>query len=168
MGAAFGEKIINLFHLNNQTILVTEYRIELGDTLNGLLISEVACGYGVIPILYQKIAQTAVFFPSEDLKLADSERLVVLATIDALQRVERGATSMYPKQTLVRIDKVLTSDALFDGANTIARISGCHLSLARNLMNNLPQTLPFPLYHYQAQRLVRELRKILVQARIII
>ncbi len=168
VGAAFGEKIINLFHLNNQTILVTEYQVELGDTLNGLLISEVACGYGVIPILHQKSPQAAVFFPSEDLKLYEGDRLVVLATIDALQRVERGATSMYPKQALVRIDKALTSDALFDGANTIARISGCRLSLARNLMNGLPQTLPLPLYKHQAQRLVRELRKIFVQARIVI
>jgi Trk K+ transport system NAD-binding subunit len=168
VGAAFGEKIINLFHLNNQTILVTEYRVESGDTLNDLLISEVACGYGVIPVLHQKFPQSAVFFPSEDLKLSAGDRLVVLATIDALQRVERGATSIYPKQTLVRIDKALTSDAVFDGANTIARISGYHLSLARNLMNSLPQTLPLPLYKHQAQRLVRELRKILVQARIVI
>jgi Trk K+ transport system NAD-binding subunit len=168
VGAAFGEKIINLFHLNNQTILVTEYRVESGDTLNDLLISEVACGYGVIPVLHQKFPQSAVFFPSEDLKLSAGDRLVVLATIDALQRVERGATSMYPKQTLVRIDKALTPDALFDGANTIARISGCRLSLAHNLMNSLPQTLPLPLYKHQAQRLVRELRKIFVQARIVI
>ena len=168
VGAAFGEKIINLFHLNDRTILVIEYQIELGDTLNGLLISEVACGYGVIPILHQKLPQSAVFFPSEDFKLYAGDRLVVLATIEALQRIERGATSMYPKQTLVRIDKALTSDALFDGANTIARISGCSLSLARNLMNSLPQTLPLPLYKHQAQRLVRELRKIFVQARIVI
>jgi Trk K+ transport system NAD-binding subunit len=168
VGAAFGEKIINLFHLYNQTVLVTEYQVESGDTLNGLLISEVACGYGVMPILHQKFPQAAVFFPSEDLKLYVGDRLVVLATIEALQRVERGATSIYPKQTLVRIDKALTSDALFDGANTIARISGYRLSLARNLMNSLPQTLPLPLYKHQAQRLVRELRKILVQARIVI
>ncbi|MEW6497729.1 MAG: NAD-binding protein, partial [Cyanobacteriota bacterium] len=45
-GAAFGENIDNLFRLNNQTILVTEYQIEAGDTLNGLLLAEVAYGYG--------------------------------------------------------------------------------------------------------------------------
>lgn len=37
-GAAFGENIINLFRFNRQTVLVTEYQIEAGDTLNGLLL----------------------------------------------------------------------------------------------------------------------------------
>ncbi|MEO1592976.1 MAG: NAD-binding protein, partial [Cyanobacteria bacterium J06632_22] len=46
-GAAFGENILGLFQLNDQTILVTEYAIESGDTLNGRLLAEVAYGYGV-------------------------------------------------------------------------------------------------------------------------
>ncbi|MGL5805690.1 MAG: potassium channel family protein [Xenococcaceae cyanobacterium] len=167
VGAAFGENIINLFHLNERSILVTEYKVESGDTLNGFLIAEIACGYGVIPILYQKPNNSSVFLPSEDSRLAEGDRLVVLATSDALQRIERGTTSMYPKQALVRIEKVSTADAAFEGANTIARISGCSLSLARKLIDSLPQTLPTLLYRHQAQRLVRELSKIFVQARII-
>ncbi|MGH2415860.1 MAG: potassium channel family protein, partial [Microcystaceae cyanobacterium] len=47
-GAAFGENIINLFRFNNQTILVTEYQIETEDTLNGLLLADVAYGYGAV------------------------------------------------------------------------------------------------------------------------
>jgi hypothetical protein len=167
VGAAFGENIINLFHLNERSILVTEYKVESGDTLNGFLITEIACGYGVVPILYQKPNNSPVFLPSEDSRLAQGDRLVVLATSDALQRIERGRTSMYPKQALVRIEKILTADAAFEGANTIARISGCSLSLARQLTDSLPQTLSTPLYKHQAQRLVRELSKIFVQARII-
>lgn len=49
-GAAFGENILGLFRLNNQTILVTEYTIEADDTLVGELLSRVAYGYGVVPI----------------------------------------------------------------------------------------------------------------------
>jgi hypothetical protein len=55
VGAAFGENILNLFHLNDRTTLVTEYQIEAGDTLNGLLLAEIAYGYGVVPILHQKL-----------------------------------------------------------------------------------------------------------------
>lgn len=58
--AAFGENIISLFHFNNQTVLATEYRIEAGDTLNGLILAEVAYGYGVVPILCQHAAREAL------------------------------------------------------------------------------------------------------------
>ncbi|WP_292871643.1 hypothetical protein [Nostoc sp. LPT] len=50
--AAFGENVLSLFHLNEQIVMVTEYKIEDGDTLNGLLLSEIASGYSVVPILY--------------------------------------------------------------------------------------------------------------------
>lgn len=79
-GAAFGEKIIHLFRLNKKTILVTEYQIEAGDTLNGLLLPEAAYGYGVVPILYQKEREVARLMPSEDIRLAVGDRMVVLAT----------------------------------------------------------------------------------------
>ena len=40
------------------TILVTEYRIEAEDSLHGLLLADVAYGYGVIPIIYQQPLRT--------------------------------------------------------------------------------------------------------------
>lgn len=61
----------------------------------------------------------------------------------------------------------MNQDAVFDGANAIALISGCNLATARQLMNNLPATLPHALYHHQAQHLVRELSKIQVHAHLI-
>lgn len=158
-GAAFGEHIRSLFRLNNQTILVTEYNIEAGDTLNGLLLSEVACGYGVVPILHQEPQQDAKLMPSDDIKLLVGDRMVVLATINGLHRIEGGKMHIEPKQWRVKIEKALTQDALFEGANAIARISGCTLQQARKLMQNLPGTLPTPLYRQQAQRLVRQLSK---------
>lgn len=172
-GAAFGEKILSLFRLQNQTILVTEYNIETADTLCGLLLSEVAYGYGVVPILATTSVTMAVgadsrkLMPSEDLRLAAGDRLVILATIEGLRRIEQGGLGITPKQWRVRVDQALNSSAAFEGANLIARIAGCSLGMARDLMTNLPGVLRSPLYHHQALRLVRELGRIQVNAKVI-
>lgn len=166
-GAAFGEEIINLFRLNKKTILVTQYQIEVGDTLNGLLLAEVAYGYGVVPILYQKEQDAPKLMPSEDTRLAVGDRMVVLATSNGLRRIEQGISSILPKRWRVQVEKALTDEAVFEGANAIARISGCDLNLARDLMKNLPGILRSPLYKHQAQRLVRELSKAQVIAHLV-
>jgi Trk K+ transport system NAD-binding subunit len=165
VAAAFGENILSLFRLNNQTTLVAEYCIKAGDTLNSKLLSEVAYGYGVVPILYQKaIGDPAKFMPSDDIQLAPDDKLIVLATIDELQKIERGI--ILPKNWSVRVEKTLSVDAAFDGAAVIMRISGCDMATARSVMSQLPQTLPCPLYKHQAQRLVNELSKAQVMAHV--
>ncbi|MDJ0715425.1 MAG: NAD-binding protein [Prochloraceae cyanobacterium] len=163
-GAAFGENILGLFRQNNQTILVTEYQIEADDTLNGLLLGEIAYGYGIIVILHQSPSQSPRFMPSDDIPLNAGDRIVVLASGEGLRRIEGGRIRITTRCWRVRVEKVLTDDAIFEGANLISRISGCSLVRARNLMNNLPQTLPTPLYKHQGQRLVRELKRVLVKA----
>ncbi|NJL79741.1 MAG: hypothetical protein HC917_14500 [Richelia sp. SM2_1_7] len=50
---AFGKHIRNMLRMNEQTILVAEYTIKQGDTLNGYFLFELAYGYQVVPILYQ-------------------------------------------------------------------------------------------------------------------
>jgi Trk K+ transport system NAD-binding subunit len=165
VAAAFGENILSLFRLNSQTTLVAEYCITGGDSLDGKLLAEVAYGYGVVPIMYQKATgDPAKFMPSDDIRLAPNDKLVVLATIDELQKVERGIISQ--KNCFIKIEKTLTKDAEFDGAAVIVRISGCDMATARNTMSQLPQTLPCPLYKHQAQRLVSELGKAQVVARV--
>jgi Trk K+ transport system NAD-binding subunit len=165
--AAFGENIIALFRFDDRTILVTEYQIEVQDTLNGLLLSEVAYGFGVVPILYQKPPNASNLMPLEDIQLAVGDRLVILATIDGLQRIECGKLDIAGKRWQVSVKKALSADASFEGANAIARISGCSLGTAREFMNHLPGTLSVALYKHQAQRLVRELNKLLVKAELI-
>jgi Trk K+ transport system NAD-binding subunit len=157
-GAAFGENIINLFRFNHQTILVTEYQIEAGDTLNGLLLAEVAFGYGIVPLLHQRSPNPPTRMPSDDIQLAVGDRLIVLAAIEGLQRVEVG--NRHPQGWQVRVERAMTPEAIFEGANTISRISGCPLGVARELMNHLPGTLISPLYQHQGRRLVRALSKI--------
>ncbi|MBE9043943.1 NAD-binding protein [Pleurocapsales cyanobacterium LEGE 10410] len=166
-GAAFGENILNLFRLGDNTILVTEYQIEADDTLHGLLLADISYGYGVVPIIYQQPHRASVLFPFDEPPLKVGDRLVILATIEGLRRIEQGLLDLEAKQWQLRIERALTSDAIFDGANAIARITGCSLALARETMNNLPATLPVLLYRQQAQKLVKELKKTLVTSHLI-
>lgn len=166
VGAAYGEIIINLFRLNNQTVLVTEYNIEDIDTLHGLLLAEVAYGYGVVPIVHHKnTGESPHLMPSDDTRLQVGDRLVVLATIEGLRRIEHG--ELAPRRWQVRLENAASESAMFEGANVLSRISGCSMGVARNLMQNLPVMLPEPLYKHQAQRLARHLSKIQVMARVV-
>jgi Trk K+ transport system NAD-binding subunit len=166
-GAAFGENILSLFRLSKQTILVTEYLIEATDTLNGKLLAQVAYGYGVVPIAYQShLDRPLRMMPSDDIRLQVGDRLIVLATINGLQRIELG-TLTPPRQWQLQALKPLNSGATHYAGNTLENITGCGLSEARAFMDNLPETLDVPgvielsLYEHQADHLLRQLRKLL-------
>lgn len=163
-GAAFGENILDLFRLHNQTVLVTEYQFGQVDSLNGLMLSEIAYGYGVVPISYQNPPRPPELMPKNYKKIEPGIRLVVLATIDGLKRMERGRIGIYPKNWQIVIESVTTEFAQFDGANQITKLTNYPLDKARDLMNNLPQTLPVPLYKLQAQDLIRILQQHQVMA----
>ena len=166
-GAAFGENIINLFRFNNQTILVTEYHIETIDTLNGLLLADVAYGYEAMPILHQQPAHPATLLPPDDVRLHVGDRLIVLATIDALRRIEQGRISIKPKRWRLRVEQALTPFAIVEGPQAIARAAGCPVETVQKLMLSLPATLPTLLYKHQGQRLVKELSQVQVQASLV-
>jgi Trk K+ transport system NAD-binding subunit len=166
-GAAFGENIINLFRFNNQTILVTEYQIEPIDTLNGLLLADVAYGYEAMPILHQQPGHTATLLPTDEIRLHVGDRLIVLVTIDALRRIEQGRISIKPKSWRLRVETALTPEAIVAGAQTIAKHTGCPVETAQKLMLALPATLPTLLYKHQGQRLVKDLHQIQVKAALV-
>ena len=163
-GAAFGENILDLFRLHNQTVLVTEYQFGEVDSLNGLMLSEIAYGYGVVPISYQNPPRPPELMPKNYKKIESGIRLVVLATIDGLKRMERGRIGIYPKNWQVVIESAVTEVARFDGANQITKMTNYPLNRARDLIDNLPQTLPVPLYKLQAQDLIRILQQHQVMA----
>jgi Trk K+ transport system NAD-binding subunit len=166
-GAAFGENILSLFRLDNQTILVTEYHIEATDSLHGKLLAQVAYGYGVVPISYQSHADTHLkLMPSDDIRLQVGDRLIVLATINSLQRIEWGILTP-PRRWQLQALKPLNAGATYYAGNTLENISGCELSKARAFMDHLPETPDVPgvmelsLYDHQAAHLLRKLRKLL-------
>ncbi|MBL8252922.1 MAG: potassium channel protein, partial [Candidatus Competibacter sp.] len=165
-GAAFGEHILGLFRMGDQTVLVTEYYIEIGDTLCGRLIAQVAYGYGVTPLVHRpRDNSPPVLFPGNESRLEAGDQLVVLATIDSLQRIERS--DIRPPDCQVLIEKALNADAAFAGGNLIAQIAGCELSAARQVMEGLPSTLPCSLYRHQARHLIRQLGKARVRSRLV-
>lgn len=166
-GAAFGENILSLFRLRGVTILVTEYCIETGDTLEQKILAEVACGYDVVPLSHQKPGETAKLFPDDYVRLSHGDRLVVLATIEGLRRIEDGQLNLEPRRWQVRLERALTKEAVFDGGNIIAQFTGCDLSMARQAMDNIPWLLPTRLYRLQAYRLVRELSRNGVKASVL-
>ncbi len=163
--AAFGENVVGLLRLYDQTVLATQYTVETGDTLEGLLLSQVAYGYGVVPVWHQRLPQAGQVMPSEDTVLRIGDRLVVLATISGLRCIEQRQLAS-PTCT-VAVDHAINPTALFDGAAEIARSSGLSLAAARDCMAQIPCTLPQPLYPQQAHRLVRLLAQSQISARVV-
>ena len=135
-GAPFGENILYLFRIQRRTIMVTEYQIQIGDTLEGLLLADLAYGYGVVSILYQKSGGNQVFLPSEDLRLNKNDRLVILATIEGLRRIELGQLNFTAKSYRVLIEKVPTENSKIKATRIINRVTNCGLHLAREAMKH--------------------------------
>ncbi|WP_210330788.1 MULTISPECIES: NAD-binding protein [unclassified Methylocystis] len=161
--AAFGENIHCAFHLEGRSVFVTEYAIAAGDTLIDRLLAEVAYGYEIVPILHRRGEQVRLI-PSDDIRLEANDRLVALATMGGLKRVENG--DPIAAMCYLQVDRSHVVDVVFDAANTIARISGCDFRLARDIMNRLPSKLAVPLYRQQGLRLVRELKTLGVLSRL--
>jgi voltage-gated potassium channel Kch len=163
-GAAFGENMLSLFRLNEQTILVAEYTLSEGDTLVGKLLAEVAYGFGVVPIFYQKAEQalqgeSAEFFlPTDDKRLSVGDRLIVLASMNGLRRIELGEITP-PRRWRLELQKPLNQSFILDAGSTLARISGCELDKARTFVNQLPGAIDLMMYDHQAHHLFRELSK---------
>ena len=161
-GAAFGENILSLFRLQNQTILVTEYRIAAGDHLGGKLLAEVAYGYGVVPILLKaRSAQgewRTIPMPGDELRLQNGDQLHVLSSINGLRRIERGEMTL-PRLWRLQLAAPLNQQMLLSAGNILVRLSGLDLAWCRNLMNRLPATVELSLYDYQAYRLQKELER---------
>lgn len=155
---ALGENVLNLFRIGHETVLTTEFIVETGDNLEGRLLTEATCGYGLAAILYQRVpSEKAEFFPSEDVRLEVGNRLVVLATMGGLQNAEHGIAA--ERTHRLRVLKVQSEHAAFEGARIISRITRCNLGMVSALLKELPATVPQVLFEHQARRLATELRE---------
>jgi hypothetical protein len=129
------------------------------------LLAQVAYGYGVVPIFYQRGGlsmlmgdATEVFMPADDIQLHAGDRLIVLSSINGLRRIERGELTP-PRRWRLNAGKPLNESFIHYSGNDLARISGCGLDQARTFMDNLPGSIELSLYDYQAHRLLQELNK---------
>ncbi len=166
VGAAFGENMLSLFRLHDRTILVTDYIIEANDTLVDKPLAQIAYGYRVVPVFYQRREQVlagdraGTTMPSDDVRMSVGDRLVVLASINGLQRIERGEM-LPPRLWRLVAQPPRIKGNLIDAGNRLENISGCDLRYARTFMDNLPGAIDLPLYDYQAYRLEEELKKLI-------
>lgn len=161
-GAAFGENILSLFRLQNQTIMVTEYRIKIGDPLCDKLLAEVSYGYGVVPILLKTRSSQGEWrnlpMPGDERRLQDGDRLHLLSSINGLRRIERG-DMVSPHRWRLQLAEPLDQRALLPAGNMLMQLSGLELRWCRELMDDLPTTVELSLYEYQAYRLREELQQ---------
>ncbi|MFN4067397.1 MAG: potassium channel family protein [Thermosynechococcus sp.] len=162
-GAAFGETMLGLFQIDQQTVLIADYTVTAGDTLEGKLIGEVAYGYAVIPVFYRRHEQflggetSHQFLPSDTLQLTVGDRLVVLATIDGLRRIEQG--KMAPRRLWrLWVGPPRNAEAALEIGNLITKITGLPLGRSRAFIQQLPAATTLEIYEPQAFRLSQQLQ----------
>ena len=90
VATAFGERVLAMVRICDDNLLITEYRLEPGDTLVGCSLAQVSQGYGLVVLLHTGPGGSAEPLPREEGQLQPGARLVVLATLEALHRVEQG------------------------------------------------------------------------------
>lgn len=162
-GAAFGENILGLFRLSGQTILITEYQVEAGDTLVGRQLGQIAYGYGVVPILREtRMASPAgkpatVLLPTDEQTLEAGDRLYVLSSINGLRRIERGERTP-PRRWRLAADAPPAAEATADVGELLAKLTDCPLRVAQTFLAQLPGAMEIDLYDYQAARLLQTLQ----------
>jgi Trk K+ transport system NAD-binding subunit len=164
-GAAFGENMLSVFRLHGRTVLVAEYQIETGDTLIGLSLAQIAYGYSVVPIYLRAATPKSdgkqeFWLPSDNERLHNGDRLVVLSSSAGLQRIERG--QLYPPRLWrLQAKAPLNQNVLLELGNQLSNQTGCDLDSARKFASALPNAIDLMLYDTQAYRLGQILTKLL-------
>jgi Trk K+ transport system NAD-binding subunit len=153
--AALGEHVINLFQMRERPVLVLEYRIETGDTLEGRALWEVAEGYAVVPVLYEQPdgAQRVCTTDDGGIRLQPGDRLVVLTTAESLGAIERGA--LLPREYELRLLALRPYAEVFHLVGVLAQRLDYTLEQAREALAHLPHRVPQRLYALHALRTER-------------
>ena len=164
-GAAFGEDMLSVFRLNRQTVIVAEYEITPGDTLVGKTLAQIAYGYDVVPIFLETLmpdldGNHTFYLPNDEELLNEGDRLIVMASIAGLRRIEQGEMRL-PRRWQIHAQPPLNPNAKHDISNKFSHISGCNLETARKFVEHLPATIEMNLYDMQAYRLGQHLSKLM-------
>ena len=161
-GGAFGENILGLFRLSDQTILIAEYAVESGDTLAGQQMAQVAYGYGVVPILRETHDAEGnlctILLPTDDQFLRAGDRLFVLSSINGLRRIERGEKTS-PRRWRLVADALPQSEAVADIVQLFANLTHFSLEEAHRFVQQIPVAMDIELYDYQAARLIQAMKE---------
>lgn len=85
VATVFVKKICGLLWLNDQMIFVCEYIIKRNDAFDGLSLDELTLKYQIRTIVHQK-----TMLPSTDIQMKVGNRLIFLASIESLQKIEQS------------------------------------------------------------------------------
>ena len=161
-GAAFGENILGLFRLSEQTILITEYIVEPGDTLVGKQIAQISYGYGVVPIVRETTDTEgnpcAILMPTDEQRLKPHDKLFVLSSINGLRRIEREEMTT-PRRWRIEAEQLPFAEAAADTAKILTKITNCHPKQAQAFVSQLPASMELELYDNQASKLIQILKE---------
>jgi hypothetical protein len=92
VATAFGERVREVLRVADTNRLLTDYRVEEGDTLAGRSLGQIAEGYGVMPVALTPEGQTkSLQLPKLDRVVQPGDALLVLAALTGLRAVELGS-----------------------------------------------------------------------------
>ncbi|MBF2062935.1 MAG: NAD-binding protein [Calothrix sp. C42_A2020_038] len=89
VATAFEKNVLNLLWLNDQMVLVTEYKVKPNDTFNARFLYEIINEYKIVPISYKKDQGNTKLMPLDNIKLKVGDCLVFLTTIESLIKIDQ-------------------------------------------------------------------------------
>ncbi len=120
VATAFGERVREVLRVADHHLLLTEYQVTEGDTLEGKSLDAIAAGYGVMPLSLVVAGQTTEqLFPSLEHILQAGDTVVVLAPLTGLRAVETG--QQRPPRWRLELQGMGKSADLFEGKMLLAR-----------------------------------------------
>lgn len=156
--AALGEHVVSLFQMLDRPVLVVEYVVGEGDTLDGRALWEIGEGYAVVPVLFQPAGGKARVPTLDDsvVMLEVGDRLIVLASSASLEAIERG--DLRPREYELVLEGLRPYAEPLQVVGLLSQRFGYTLEHARAVLQALPQPAPERMYGLYARRTYRLLR----------
>lgn len=166
VATALGERVEGVWRLREQTLLQVRYVVEAGDTLCGRSVNRLEHGYGITVLALRRArAGTAQAPPPPEVVLDRSDQIVVLATLRALRRVERGALHPASCRLHWQSSPTLSGELRFTLQQYFARYLGIPPAEAAALLR-VGSGAGVPIDAECGALLLRDLRRQGVQARL--
>jgi len=156
--AALGEHVLSLFQMSGRPVLVVEFLVAAGDTLDKRALWEIAEGFAVVPVLFQPAGgkERAPSLDDAAQQLSAGDRLIMLASPAALEAIERG--DLKPREYELTLERLRPYAEPLQVVGVLAQRLGYTLEQANTMLSELPQTVSMRLYGLYARRTCRLLQ----------
>jgi Trk K+ transport system NAD-binding subunit len=134
---AFGERVEGVWRIRGQNLLQVRYRLNADDTLVGHTVSRLDHGYGLTVLLLWRHGQPRpLAMPAAGTVVAAGDQLVVLASLAALRRVEKGRIRPPAWEIAFQLPDLLGADQTLTLRQILARQLGVSPAEAAALMRD--------------------------------